>query len=248
MNTEQARQREYWNSLANGNPDAAVIDPKDRRGIKNRYLAWLRDCAFERSLAGLPKHKCLLDFGCGTGSATQSLLNMGYQVVGVDIASRLLHQARRRLIGTDASFVLYDGLALPFAANSFAATTIYVVMSCVVDDELAKLLLSSIRGTMVPGGTIIMIEHMKRRRTLVQGGLKVLRTKADWYALLEGAGFEDIRSKILRNGHFPSTRMIQLGLIPRMLWPTVASVERYVGRVIGPLPFDYAEIMLEATA
>lgn len=64
MSDSDRELRAYWDDLSRIDPDAAIIDPNDRRGSKNRYLAGIRDAAFRD---GLRRHAVnagvLLDLG-----------------------------------------------------------------------------------------------------------------------------------------------------------------------------------------
>jgi len=61
-----------------------------------------------------------LDVGCGTGTQSLRLASLGYRVLGVDIADRLLVRARRKLAEADyadADFMIADAQSLPLDDN-----------------------------------------------------------------------------------------------------------------------------------
>lgn len=244
-----ARQRAYWNALADLDPDSSIIDPQDTRGLKNAYLAGMRDAAFA---AALERHAIragtLLDFGCGTGSASVALLRAGHRVVGLDIALPLLKQARARCGNQGCVFVHTDGRSVPVAEASADASIIYGVLCYVPDDDHATALLREIRAAMSPGGPLLMIEQSRRRRTPSDEGLKVQRTLAQWQALMHKAGFRIERSTLLRHGRFPLTPLIRHGLVPRRLWPLAARTECAVAARTGIWRWDYADVLFEALA
>ncbi|MGO1000007.1 class I SAM-dependent methyltransferase [Lysobacter sp. CA196] len=249
MTQPDRNQREYWNSLAGIDPDAAIIDPLDRRGQKNAYLAGIRNNAFLRTLErnGIESGR-LLDLGCGTGSSTRPLLDAGYAVLGVDIAPDLLRHARARCGDENCLFVAMDGKQLPLADASVDAVVVYVVLSYLTDDGQASTLLKSIRNALKPGGSLIMIEQARRHRRVTEKGLKVQRTRKEWQSLLRSAGFASERSSVLRHGRFPTTPLIAMGLLPRSVWPAIRTLEAAVARITGVLPWDYAEVLFEAKA
>ncbi|WP_057971370.1 class I SAM-dependent methyltransferase [Lysobacter antibioticus] len=249
MSGADPRQRAHWDALSKIDPEAAVIDPNDRIGRKNTYLASIRDAAFRESLAryAVSKGK-LLDLGCGSASATSSLLDAGHSVLGIDISTGLLRHAQSRCSGRSCLFVATDGKHLPVADDALDATVVYVVLSYIADDEQAKNLLADIRQALKPGAPLIMIEQTRTSRRVAEQGLKLHRSRQEWLALLRSAGFTIDRSSILRHGRFPSTPLIAAGLIPRWAWPYARLLEIRIASVTGVLPWDYAEVLFEARA
>lgn len=249
MSAPEHRQRRYWDALARTDPDAAIIDPNDRRGFKNAYLAGLRDRAFAQSLArhGVERGT-LLDLGCGTASASHPLLRAGHRVLGLDISLQLLRHAQKRCDNLDCLFVAVDGRRLPVAASVMDAAVVYVVLSYVTDDAAALALLEEVRATLKPGAPLIMIEQARTRRALCEDGLKVHRSIREWTRLLRQAGFRLDDTAILRHGRFPTTPLVAAGAIPRAAWPWLARFEAGVARVTGVFGWDYAEVRFEAKA
>lgn len=239
--------REHWDRLSDLDPDRSIIDPNDRRGYKNRYLAGLRDVALLESLHKVPPGSLLLDYGCGSGSGSATLLNAGWRVVGLDISTPLLQQARLRCHQGRALFAKIDGRTVPLKAGAIAAAITYgVLIYCVDDDELARLL-AEFRRALQPGGVLILIEQVKRHDHLAEEGLKRFRTIGDWHRHLASAGFGVEHSTILRHGRFPGTVALQHGLVPRSLWRGMARLERAFG-ALGVAPWDYADVRLVARA
>ena len=249
MNSADSEQRKYWDDLAEIDPNAAIIDPKDCLGFKNSYLAEIRD---EAICEGLSRHGVaagiLLDVGCGTGSATHPLLLSGHRVLGVDISLGLLRHARSRCGDENCLFIATDGERLPLAPNCFDAAIIYVVLSYILSDHAVCNLLSDIKTALRPGAPLIMIEQARTRRRVCEGGRKVQRTCREWEGLLESAGFLLKGSAILRHGRFPTTPLIRAGFIPRAFWPALRHLEGRVASRTGVFKWDYAEICFEALA
>ncbi|PBS11720.1 hypothetical protein CMZ82_13105 [Lysobacteraceae bacterium NML93-0792] len=241
--------RDHWDRLSALDPDRSIIDPNDRRGHKNRYLAGLRDTAMLESLLDVPAGSVLLDYGCGSGSGSRTLLQAGWQVIGLDISTPLLQQARTRCAGhaDHAMFATTDGRTVPLADGSIAAAITYgVLIYCVSDEELVHLL-GEFRRALQPGGRLILVEQVKRQDRIAEQGLKRFRTIEAWHRHLTDAGFSVDRSTVLRHGRFPGTIALQRGLVPRALWRGMAKLERLVGAA-GVAPWDYADVRLVARA
>ena len=249
MNDFYSRQRSYWNRLSRLDPDASIIDPGDTRGLKNAYLAAMRDHALRAALEPVvPEGGVLLDFGCGTGSASIALLRAHYRVIGLDLAQGLLGQAAARCSGHAGLFAAIDGRNLPLRPMSLDGAVTYGVICYVTDDGEAVTLLKGIRDAMRSGAPLLMIEQARTQRTLSESGLKVQRTTQQWSALIEAAGFTGLQHRILRHGRFPTTPLIRHGLVPRWLWTPISRLEASVGNATGVWPWDYADVLFESRA
>lgn len=236
---------DHWDRLAEGDPEAAVLDPTDNLGHKNRYIAGIRNSTLHQSLARHAPFEVLLDFGCGSGSCSTLLECFATRNIGIDISAGLLRHANARSGLAHTLFVHYDGDRLPIAHGSIDAVTIYVVLSY-VDDAKALQLLASLRKATREGGRLCMIEQTTRNERVSEGGLKHLRTTRRWVALMLSAGWHVEGHRHIRFGRFPTTPLIRWGLIPRMLHAPLAMSEAWLGRRLGPMPWDYAETLFEA--
>src|SRR3954454_23841924 len=90
----------------------------------------------------------VIDLGCGTGDSVEQFRNVNPAVewVGVDIERSPEVAARRR---TDASFVTFDGVALPFEDGSFDAVYCKQVLEHV---RAPAPLLAEVARVLRPGG------------------------------------------------------------------------------------------------
>jgi ubiquinone/menaquinone biosynthesis C-methylase UbiE len=141
--------------------------------------AWRVSCA--RMAAGLPKREGLLvlDLGCGPGvSAIElALLRPDARFVGLDIAPRMLNEARRRLQATalprgQIHLVLGDAAQLPFPSDSVDAITGHSFLYLVPDRAAT---LAEGRRVLHTGGQLIFMEPNERPARL----LRVLRLSRD---------------------------------------------------------------------
>jgi len=103
----------------------------DFDSIAGRYEGWyetpkgrradrLEKALLDKLLKTLPEIRTALEVGCGTGHFTRWLRERGIQAVGLDTCPAMLIQAQRLETGTKGgSYVLGDGLALPFPDRAF---------------------------------------------------------------------------------------------------------------------------------
>ena len=105
-----------------------------------------------RAIAALPGDR-VLDLAAGTGTSSEPIARGGAFVVACDFSLGMLDVGRRR--NPRLSFVAGDGLALPFADESFDAVTISFGLRNVAD-RLAGL--GELRRVTRPGGRIVVCE------------------------------------------------------------------------------------------
>lgn len=97
----------------------------------------------------------LLEVGCGTGLILRRLAPRTRRLVGVDLSSAMLHQARNR----HPSVVQANALALPFADGSFDVVVSFKVLPHVPEIRAA---LAEMARVIRPGGHLVL-EFYNRR-------------------------------------------------------------------------------------
>ena len=164
----------------------------------------------------------VLDACCGTGDLAIEAERRGGRVVGLDFSERMLERARSKS-GT-IEWVQGDALSLPFADGEFDAATVGFGVRNLEDLELG---LRELGRVLRPGGGIAVLEITRPRGLLrpffrlwldvlvplagrvLPGGKAYTSLPAsvrrfpgpeDLSALLEEAGFQDVRFKLLGGG------------------------------------------------
>ncbi len=95
----------------------------------------------------------VLDLAAGTGTSSEPYADAGIHVVACDFSVGMLKVGKRRR--PDIDFVAGDATNLPFADNSFDATTISFGLRNVIDPK--KALREMLRVTR-PGGNLVVAE------------------------------------------------------------------------------------------
>ncbi|MFE2165638.1 class I SAM-dependent methyltransferase [Streptomyces sp. NPDC059447] len=103
----------YWDAAA------ATFDNEPDHGLRadRTRVAWAR---LLRSW--MPSDPVdVLDIGCGTGSMSLLLAEAGHQVTGVDLAPRMIEQARTKfsVAGLEGRFLVGDAMAPPTGERRF---------------------------------------------------------------------------------------------------------------------------------
>lgn len=234
-------QIEHWERLSLHPPDASVIDPKDRRGHKNRYITALRNEAIIARLPAPVADRPVLDFGCGTGSLSAALAAAGHMVLGLDISPGLLARTRERGLGSEHLFARFDGLHIPLATGTVPAAATYVVLNHIIEDRDLSQVLREIHRVLAPGGRLVAIEQVRRRARIDPAAWQHRRTIEGFERLFEEAGLRRVSCELVRFGRLPTTYAVAFGLLPERLWPGLRTVERALGRTVGVLPWDYSD-------
>lgn len=132
---------------------------------------WRASCAtMATRLDGLVPGGPILDLGCGPGVSTFELTRHLPKacVVGLDLAPRMLAEARRRRRDTGLrrarlSWLLADARRLPVASGSVAACTGHSFLYLVGD---RRAVLAEIRRVLAPGGRLVLMEPHAETATL----------------------------------------------------------------------------------
>ena len=103
----------------------------------------------------IPRGGTILEIGCGTGGLVVAAARAGRAVVGVDIASRWLVVARRRLAdhGLRAPLLAAEAERLPWPDATFDAVVADSVLEHLDDPARA---LREWRRVLTPGGTLVV--------------------------------------------------------------------------------------------
>jgi SAM-dependent methyltransferase len=191
-----------WSELAQLDPLAAVLDPADSRGAKNRTIDRAHKHALRNACGDLAGARAL-DFGCGTGRLSSWLASHGASVDGVDATEEMIAIAQGAVPG--ARFQTIDGGALPFPDSTFdLVLTAYVLQYYVRASPAIPL---EIARVLKPAGLVVAIEQVTDDPiSLGRGG-----SIAAYAQLFSQTGLTVIRTRAVRAGN---SRLI--GLVQRL--------------------------------
>jgi ubiquinone/menaquinone biosynthesis C-methylase UbiE len=133
--------------------DSAIVP------LERWFLRGLR----ARALAHLPPAGLVLEIGAGTG------LNLAHYpacagIVATDISCAMLELAKQKASTNQVTLLACKAEALPFADAQFDALVGTLVL-CSVDDLFSAL--TEARRVVKPGGTIILLEHVRPENPLL---------------------------------------------------------------------------------
>ncbi|UED86666.1 class I SAM-dependent methyltransferase [Streptomyces profundus] len=152
--TDSAAIRAYWDAAAHGfddEPDHGLRQEPTRAAWAARLASWIPGPARD-----------VLDVGCGTGSLSRLLAEAGHRVTGVDLAPRMVDQARAKLAaaGLRGRFLVGDAEAPPTGEDTFDAVLCRHLVWTLPDPRAA---LRAWVSLLRPGGTLLLVEGRWRQ-------------------------------------------------------------------------------------
>jgi SAM-dependent methyltransferase len=139
----------YWDAAADDfddEPDHGLRAVDTRAAWANLLAAWL------------PPHPVdVLDIGCGTGSLCELIAEAGHRVTGVDLAPRMVEQARAKLAaaGLRGRFLAGDAALPPTGREKFGVLLSRHLVRTLPDPHAAS---NERAGRIRPGGLLVLIE------------------------------------------------------------------------------------------
>ncbi|MFI6604245.1 class I SAM-dependent methyltransferase [Nonomuraea sp. NPDC050536] len=138
----------FWDASADTFDDEAdhgLRDPQVRAAWMRRLDEWLPDAPAD-----------VLDLGCGTGSLTLLLCELGHRPTGVDLSPRMIDQARRKLSTAGFTVPLTVGDAAdPPVSDAFDVILVRHLVWTLPDPDAA---LGRWLRLLRPGGRLVLVE------------------------------------------------------------------------------------------
>jgi SAM-dependent methyltransferase len=166
---------------------AAVLDPEDSEGTKNRLIDRLHKRALAKAIGQLDG-KRVLDFGCGNGRISSWLRRQGASVHGLDSSPEML--ALARIAVPDGRFDLVEGDELPVEDSPYdLVVSVGVLLYLAPVPERLERVVRKLARAMTPHGQLIALEQVQYdaslgrgapmqvyRRAFAEAGLEITRT------------------------------------------------------------------------
>lgn len=194
-----------------------------RYDVVNRVMTFRMDLGWRRKTVaalGLPAGATVLDLACGTGDLCRELQAAGLRPVGLDLSFGMLAAAR-----TSAPLVQADALALPVPEGDADGVTCgFALRNLVALEPFLRELARVVR----PGGRIALLEVATPANPVLRWGHQVyfgrvvpiiggllsdpgayrylprsvayLPPPDDLLAMIEAAGFDDVRRRTFSGG------------------------------------------------
>jgi len=157
----------------------------------------------------------VLDVGCGTGFATEALLDHAGEVHGLDQSVHQLEQAWAKLGKHDpVRFYLGDAERLPFRDGSFDVTWSSGSIEYWPNPVAA---LAELRRITVPGGRVLVVGPDYPRTSIFQkaaDAIMLFYTEEEADRMFEEAGFVDVEHRIMQAKPGSPRAIVTLARVP----------------------------------
>jgi SAM-dependent methyltransferase len=235
----------YWNKLAVQNHATAAIDPADRLGKKNAYIAHCRNLALASGLKALLPGARVLDYGCGTGTFLSWVSNWRpvLSCFGADFSKEMLHIALKLNPALFGRIIASDGQQLPFRESCFDAICTAGTLVYLLEDQALLSLAKEFRRTLVRDGTVVSVEQIRCRTHHQPIHHKIQRAPAEIIEVFAQAGFELQEWRPIRRGRFPLIYFIRYGMIPIRWHDSIARFEARLWSNFSLPQIDYADAL-----
>lgn len=246
MNASPTRNaKTYWDQQALLNHAAAAIDPADRQGRKNAYIAHCRNIALASGLNKLPSNARVLDYGCGTGTFLKWMKGWRPDLsgFGADFSKEMLHIALELNPALDGRLTVSNSQDLPFHEGTFASICTAITLIYLLENSALFVLAREFRRTLAPGGMVISVEQIRRRTHHQTEHFKIQRSPEELIEIFAQAGFELLEWRQIRRGRFPLIYLIRYGLIPLSWHDCIARFEARLWRNFRAPQLDYADAL-----
>jgi ubiquinone/menaquinone biosynthesis C-methylase UbiE len=160
-----------WNQLADLGTLQAVLDPRDETGFKNRLIDRIQWTVLRPKLQGA-QH--VLDFGCGLGRFADRIHQLGANYTGIDESANMIKIAQAHHADRPFQFQHFDGVNIPFAAQTFDVGFSCGVIQCVGQAQTRHRIIQDLRRVLKPGGKFIAMEQTSRSNQTSGEGMPVL--------------------------------------------------------------------------
>lgn len=157
----------------------------------------------------------VLDLCCGSGQATQVLVQFSQNVVGLDASPLSLQRAKNNV--PEAEYVEAFAEDMPFADNTFDLVHTSVAMHEMKPEQLRQIFLQVYR-VLKPGGIFTLVDFHAPTNPLFWPGISIFmwlfETETAWelintdlLGLLRSFGFEELQQRLFAGG---SLQVIQV--------------------------------------
>lgn len=191
-----------------------ILDPKDSRGYKSRYITSVQETALTRHIPN-GDGAIAVDLGCGFGRLTPLLQEKGWRAIGIDPSEQLIEYARNQYPGPEYRV---GGLpALPAEPGSIGLLLLQNVLRPLKMMERLDVV-GGLGRYLAANATVVVVDNIRL-------GHPAFLSEAAIVDLMEWEGLGLVRKVPMRAARWWAIYLIRFGLIPERLLPRLAKYE-----------------------
>jgi ubiquinone/menaquinone biosynthesis C-methylase UbiE len=219
-------QIHLWTERAEYEDLRSILDPNDRKGLRNRYMDLAQKISMNRAINFSPEDK-VLDFGCGIGRLAFWVASKGPSVIGIDVSKQPIAVAEKNKSDkkTNITFKAYDGLNIPFEEETFDKVISAWVWQHILNPEDFQATVKEVCRVLKKGGKICFIETVAKVEITPKDFAEdyvIRRTQQEYIKEFEKNGCRFIKSQLINaRGRGLFYRLLCLNFTPKFLMPLI---------------------------
>ena len=196
-------QKRYWRQRYDEAAAESAEDYQVGRWISRHYYAMVQVTIRQALVPWQGERLRILDVCCGSGALLETLRDLGFSPVGMDISVGAIGRLKETQSRSGFPAVVADAARLPFDACTFDGVVSVGMLQCIKDlnayfQELARVLPDTRARLLVlfsPTSVLVRYRRLRRRRTDPDMAHYVLHSPRAVRNALRAAGFRQVDTR-----------------------------------------------------
>lgn len=144
----------------------------------------------------LQEKNLVVELGCGTGSFTEEMANLGYDMIGIDNSGDMLGKARQKMekAGLDIMYLEQDMCELDLFCTAGTIVSVCDSVNYLIEDEQIRKAFTKVNNYLYPGGLFIFDFNTLHKYRDVIGDVTIAENREDCSFIWEN--FFDVDTNI----------------------------------------------------
>ena len=173
---------------------AAAADEETGEEIDSAAIAEEHEESEEELL--LQEQNLVVELGCGTGSFTEEMAKLGYDMIGIDNSGDMLGIARKKMeeAGLDIMYLEQDMCELDLFCTAGTIVSVCDSVNYLIEDEQIRKAFTKVNNYLYPGGLFLFDFNTLHKYRDVIGNVTIAENREDCSFIWEN--FFDIETNI----------------------------------------------------
>ena len=144
----------------------------------------------------LQEKNLIVELGCGTGSFTEEMANLGYDMIGIDNSGDMLGIARQKMekAGLDIMYLEQDMCELDLFCTAGTIVSVCDSINYLIEDEQVRKAFTKVNNYLYPGGLFLFDFNTLHKYRDVIGDVTIAENREDCSFIWEN--FFDVDTNI----------------------------------------------------